>query len=88
MSRPRSVGAAPAFSFPQPSSEPARPDSGLPPSEAATPPPVAAAKPGAGAKPCACGHGRQAHRHYRRGKDCALCSCARYRRGLLSRLFR
>jgi hypothetical protein len=31
-------------------------------------------------KPCVCGHGRAAHEHYRRGKDCALCSCARYRR--------
>ncbi len=29
---------------------------------------------------CGCGHGRQAHEHYRRGTDCALCACARYRR--------
>lgn len=44
--------------------------------------------PAAGLKPCVCGHGRQAHQHYRRGKDCALCSCARYHRPLLTRLFR
>jgi hypothetical protein len=33
---------------------------------------------------CACGHDRQAHRHYRRGTDCALCDCQRWRswRGL------
>jgi hypothetical protein len=29
---------------------------------------------------CSCGHGKQAHEHYRRGTDCALCTCARYRR--------
>jgi hypothetical protein len=29
---------------------------------------------------CTCGHGRQAHEHYRRGSDCALCDCARFRR--------
>ncbi len=33
-----------------------------------------------------CGHGRQAHQHYRRGTDCALCDCDRYRRSLLARL--
>ena len=35
---------------------------------------------------CGCGHGRPAHEHYRRGSDCALCACARYRRPLLLRL--
>ena len=78
MSRPRSAGAALASQSP----DPARPDKGLRPREAGTP------SPAAGLKPCSCGHGRQAHQHYRPGKDCALCSCARYRRGLLSRLFR
>jgi len=39
---------------------------------------------------CRCGHGRSAHRHYRRGSDCALCDCPRWRphgwlRGLLRR---
>jgi hypothetical protein len=63
------------------------PDQGRPartprPREAASPTPAATLK------PCACGHGRQAHQHYRRGKDCALCSCTRYRRGLLSRWLR
>ncbi len=29
---------------------------------------------------CACGHGRDAHEHYRRGSDCALCDCPAYRR--------
>lgn len=35
---------------------------------------------------CGCGHGRTAHEHYRRGTDCALCGCERYRRPLLRRL--
>ncbi|SFT34198.1 hypothetical protein SAMN05660657_00229 [Geodermatophilus amargosae] len=36
-----------------------------------------------------CDHGKQAHAHYRRGTDCALCPCARYRRpALLGRLLR
>jgi hypothetical protein len=52
------------------------------PREAVTPPSTAVLK------PCACGHGRQAHEHYRRGKDCALCSCARYRRSFIGRWFR
>ena len=34
-------------------------------------------------KPCRCGHGKQTHEHYRRGSDCALCGCDRYRRRLL-----
>jgi hypothetical protein len=38
------------------------------------------APPAAQVKPCRCGHGRQAHEHYRRGSDCALCGCGRYRR--------
>jgi hypothetical protein len=29
---------------------------------------------------CACGHQREAHEHYRRGSDCALCDCPRFRR--------
>lgn len=28
---------------------------------------------------CRCGHGHDAHRHYRSGSDCALCGCARFR---------
>ena len=27
--------------------------------------------------PCACGHHRDAHQHYRPGSDCALCDCRR-----------
>ncbi len=35
----------------------------------------------------ACAHAKQAHLHYRRGTDCALCACGRYRgASLLSRL--
>lgn len=49
------------------------------------PPPPAAPSPATGGKPCVCGHARQAHEHYRRGKDCALCSCVRYRRRLIRR---
>ena len=41
--------------------------------------------PAAMAKPCSCGHGKQAHQHYRRGSDCAMCSCAKYSRPFLSR---
>lgn len=29
---------------------------------------------------CQCGHIEGAHEHYRRGTDCALCGCARFRR--------
>jgi hypothetical protein len=40
---------------------------------------------------CVCGHGRTAHRHYRRGSDCGICGaakCAAYRQpgGILRRL--
>ncbi|MBO0808153.1 MAG: hypothetical protein J2P32_07610 [Actinobacteria bacterium] len=36
-----------------------------------------------------CGHDRDAHRHYRRGSDCALCDCPRWaRRNWLRRLLR
>ena len=28
---------------------------------------------------CACGHAKKAHQHYRRGTDCAMCSCSLYR---------
>jgi hypothetical protein len=36
-------------------------------------------------KPCACGHSKTAHQHYRAGTDCSGCSCGRYakrRRGI------
>jgi hypothetical protein len=36
---------------------------------------------GSGPKDCTCGHAENAHEHYRRGRDCALCSCARFRAG-------
>ncbi|MGK5110462.1 MULTISPECIES: hypothetical protein [unclassified Geodermatophilus] len=47
---------------------------------------VAAAAVSIEGRSCTCGHGKQAHEHYRRGTDCALCACGRYRRPLL-RLF-
>ena len=28
---------------------------------------------------CRCGHGPTAHDHYRRGTDCGLCECLRFR---------
>ncbi|GAA4121676.1 hypothetical protein GCM10022215_26800 [Nocardioides fonticola] len=37
---------------------------------------------------CRCGHEHAAHEHYRRGTDCALCDCRRYRRPLRSLLSR
>lgn len=30
---------------------------------------------------CRCGHGRDAHRHYRGGSDCSACTCRRFRGG-------
>jgi hypothetical protein len=36
---------------------------------------------GSGPKGCTCGHGADAHEHYRRGTDCALCSCPKFRAG-------
>jgi hypothetical protein len=37
---------------------------------------------------CVCGHQREVHEHYRRGTDCALCSCRPYRSWLsLGRVF-
>jgi hypothetical protein len=32
-----------------------------------------------GARDCRCGHEGRAHEHYRRGTDCALCTCAKFR---------
>jgi hypothetical protein len=28
---------------------------------------------------CTCTHPRQAHLHYRRGRDCGLCPCRKYK---------
>jgi hypothetical protein len=56
-----------------------RPTPATPPSTGqpvpATPVPPADAGP-----TCSCGHPRQAHQHYRRGSDCAMCGCGRFRR--------
>jgi hypothetical protein len=45
--------------------------------------------------PCTCGHGKDAHEHYRPGTDCGVCgatTCAAFRpterSGVLQRLFR
>ncbi|SFF51324.1 hypothetical protein [Blastococcus tunisiensis] len=54
------------------------------PTEVAAPKPLVEPQPGE--KVCSCGHGQRAHTHYRRGKDCAVCSCGRFRQPLLSRL--
>jgi len=37
--------------------------------------------PSTGGAECRCGHARAAHRHLRRGSDCALCpgTCPRFR---------
>ncbi|MDQ1715191.1 MAG: hypothetical protein QOC60_1136 [Frankiaceae bacterium] len=37
---------------------------------------------------CRCGHGREAHEHYRAGNECALCDCRNYRTSWWRRLFR
>ncbi len=34
-----------------------------------------------GPKGCTCGHEAAAHEHYRRGTDCALCTCPKFRAG-------
>jgi hypothetical protein len=36
---------------------------------------------GSGAKDCRCGHSEGAHEHYRRGTDCALCQCPKFKAG-------
>lgn len=36
---------------------------------------------GSGPKGCKCGHAANAHEHYRRGTDCGLCSCPKFRAG-------
>jgi hypothetical protein len=37
-------------------------------------------RPGLGMGPCLrCGHERGLHEHYRRGRDCGICSCRRLR---------
>jgi hypothetical protein len=53
---------------------PAQPGAAGQPPSVTQPPPVDAGP------ACTCGHPRQAHEHYRRGSDCALCGCARFRR--------
>jgi len=30
-------------------------------------------------RPCRCGHGKDAHQHYRSGADCGSCACERFR---------
>jgi hypothetical protein len=37
--------------------------------------------PSRGPKGCTCGHAANAHEHYRRGTDCAMCSCPKFRAG-------
>ena len=34
---------------------------------------------GVAPKSCQCGHIAFAHEHYRRGTDCSLCECVRYK---------
>jgi hypothetical protein len=40
---------------------------------------------GSGPKGCKCGHAANAHEHYRRGTDCGLCSCPKFRAGTPAR---
>jgi hypothetical protein len=35
--------------------------------------------PSRGPQDCRCGHSSLAHEHYRRGNDCALCKCAKFK---------
>jgi hypothetical protein len=48
--------------------------------------PPLASQPGLAGKLCSCGHGREAHEHYRKGSDCGICGvagCAAYARAPL-----
>ena len=40
---------------------------------------------GSGPKSCKCGHAANAHEHYRRGTDCAMCTCPKFRAGSSAR---
>jgi len=40
---------------------------------------------GSGPRDCTCGHAALAHEHYRRGTDCALCTCPKFRAGTAAR---
>jgi hypothetical protein len=44
--------------------------------------------PVASGAPCRCGHGSEAHEHFRAGTDCARCGCGRFRnaKGLKARI--
>ncbi|MEN3298054.1 hypothetical protein [Pseudonocardia sp.] len=44
--------------------------------------------PVAAGAPCRCGHGSEAHEHFRAGTDCARCGCGRFRdaKGLKARI--
>jgi hypothetical protein len=44
--------------------------------------------PVAAGAPCRCGHGSEAHEHFRAGTDCAQCGCGRFRNatGLKARI--
>ena len=49
----------------------------------ATPPVAPVTPPRTVIEPCVCGHARDAHEHYRPGRDCGSCGarhCAEYRR--------
>lgn len=46
----------------------------------AAPPEHPPGGPEAVVRPCRCGHDTRAHQHYRRGTDCALCPCAKFRK--------
>jgi hypothetical protein len=37
-----------------------------------------------GPRDCTCGHPHGAHEHYRRGTDCALCACPKFRAGAMA----
>jgi hypothetical protein len=41
--------------------------------------------PSRGPRACRCGHQANAHEHYRRGTDCALCTCPKFRAGAPAR---
>ncbi len=49
------------------------------PPAATTPAPVSPPRPAGRMRSCTCGHPKAAHKHHRRGTDCALCGCVAYK---------
>jgi hypothetical protein len=67
--RPRSPGSS---VLTPPTGTPTFPELRVPGRAPQAPPPAARTV----VDPCACGHAKEAHEHYRRGSDCGVCGAA------------